>query len=44
MLSDDKGEPSSVYSCASGLDYPRVGPQPAYMCEHGGVEYTTATD
>jgi threonine synthase len=44
MLSDDKGEPSSVYSCASGLDYPSVGPQHAFMFEHGRVEYTTATD
>lgn len=44
MLADDKGEPASVYSCASGLDYPSVGPQHAFMFEHGRVEYTTATD
>ncbi|MCP5534443.1 MAG: tryptophan synthase subunit beta, partial [Akkermansiaceae bacterium] len=27
LLQDDKGEPSPVYSIASGLDYPGVGPE-----------------
>jgi len=44
MLADEKGEPASVHSCASGLDYPSVGPQHAFMMEHGRVQYTSATD
>ncbi len=31
MLKDEKGEPASVYSVASGLDYPSVGPEHAYL-------------
>lgn len=31
MLKDDKGDPSAVYSVASGLDYPSVGPEHAYL-------------
>jgi len=33
-----------VHSCASGLDYPGVGPQHSYMFESGRVSYETATD
>jgi len=31
MLQNEKGEPSAVYSIASGLDYPSVGPEHAYL-------------
>ncbi|MGM0623336.1 MAG: tryptophan synthase subunit beta [Campylobacterota bacterium] len=31
MLKDTQGEPSAVYSVASGLDYPSVGPEHAYL-------------
>ena len=44
MLQDEKGEPLPVYSIASGLDYPSVGPEHAYLKELGRVDYTTATD
>ncbi|MDD3931649.1 MAG: tryptophan synthase subunit beta [Eubacteriales bacterium] len=44
MLQDEKGEPSPVYSIASGLDYPSVGPEHAYLRDLGRVRYTTATD
>jgi len=44
MLSDANGEPASVHSCASGLDYPSVGPQHAFLKESGRVQYETATD
>ena len=27
LLQDEKGEPAAVYSVASGLDYPGVGPE-----------------
>ena len=44
LLQDDDGEPSPVHSIASGLDYPGVGPQHAFLKEVGRVEYVTASD
>ena len=44
MLKDDKGEPAPVYSIASGLDYPSVGPEHAFLRELDRVKYETATD
>jgi tryptophan synthase beta chain len=43
-LQDEKGEPLPVYSIASGLDYPGVGPQHCYLKDVGRVRYETATD
>jgi tryptophan synthase beta chain len=39
-----EGEPGKVHSCASGLDYPGVGPQHSYFKDIGRVRYETATD
>ncbi|KAL7527730.1 hypothetical protein ACHAWF_002289 [Thalassiosira exigua] len=44
MLQTDKGDPAAVHSCASGLDYPGVGPQHSWMKDIGRVEYETALD
>ena len=44
MLKDDDGEPAPVYSVASGLDYPSVGPEHAFLRDCNRVKYTTATD
>ncbi len=44
MLKDEKGEPAPVYSVASGLDYPSVGPEHAYLHDLGRVNYTSVTD
>ena len=44
LLQDEKGEPLPVYSIASGLDYPGVGPQHSYLKTIGRVAYKTATD
>lgn len=44
MLKDDKGEPAPVYSIASGLDYPSVGPEHAFLRDIGRVKYETASD
>jgi tryptophan synthase beta chain len=44
MLKDDKGEPAPVYSIASGLDYPSVGPEHAFLRDLGRIQYQTATD
>ena len=43
-LQDDKGEPLPVYSIASGLDYPGVGPQHCYLKDVGRVRYEAVTD
>ncbi|MBR4642967.1 MAG: tryptophan synthase subunit beta [Selenomonadaceae bacterium] len=44
MLKDKDGEPAPVYSIASGLDYPSVGPEHAFLREVGRVKYDVATD
>ena len=43
-LQDDEGNPLPVYSIASGLDYPGVGPQHCYLKDIERVQYETATD
>ncbi len=43
-LQDDQGNPLPVYSIASGLDYPGVGPQHCYLKDIQRVEYETADD
>ena len=43
-LQDEKGEPLPVYSIASGLDYPGVGPQHCYLKDVGRVRYEAVTD
>ena len=44
MLQTDDGEPAPVYSCASGLDYPSVGPEHAFLSTEGRTVLGTATD
>ncbi|WP_462332877.1 tryptophan synthase subunit beta [Schwartzia sp. (in: firmicutes)] len=44
MLKDEKGEPAPVYSIASGLDYPSVGPEHAFLRDCGRVKYDIASD
>jgi tryptophan synthase beta chain len=44
MLKDEKGEPAPVYSIASGLDYPSVGPQHAHLKQIGRATYEMASD
>ena len=44
MLKDSKGEPASVYSIASGLDYPSVGPEHAYLYSIGRTKVATISD
>lgn len=43
-LQDKHGEPLPVYSIASGLDYPGVGPQHCYLKDIGRVSYKTIND
>lgn len=44
LLQDKSGEPLPVYSIASGLDYPGVGPQHCYLKDIKRVKYEVATD
>lgn len=43
-LQDDAGEPLPVYSIASGLDYPGVGPQHCYLKDIERVRYEAIDD
>lgn len=44
VLQDENGEPSPVYSVASGLDYPGVGPEHCLLEAKGRVNYADAND
>lgn len=44
MLKGEHGEPAPVYSIASGLDYPSVGPEHALLRDLGRVHYETVSD
>lgn len=44
MLKDQEGGPAPVYSIASGLDYPSIGPEHAFWKDCGRVNYVTASD
>ncbi len=44
MLKDENGEPAPVYSIASGLDYPSVGPEQAHLKTIGRTIVATAND
>jgi tryptophan synthase beta chain len=44
MLKDDKGEPAPVYSIASGIDYPSVGPEQAHLKDIGRTKVGLCND
>lgn len=44
MLSDEKGEPAPVHSIASGIDYPSVGPEHAYLSSIGRTKVALCSD
>jgi len=44
MLQTEDGSPAPVYSVASGLDYPSVGPEHAHLMTVGRTVVGTATD
>ena len=44
LLQDENGEPAPVYSVASGLDYPGVGPEHCMLRDKGRVNYVDASD
>ncbi|MGN0849894.1 MAG: tryptophan synthase subunit beta [Victivallaceae bacterium] len=44
ILQDESGNPQPVYSVASGLDYPGIGPEHALWRDCGRVEYDAIGD
>lgn len=44
VIENEKNETVPVYSIASGLDYPSVGPEHAFLHEQGRIEYDTISD
>lgn len=44
MLKDANGEPGPVYSIGSGIDYPSVGPEHAYLKESGRTKVGLCND
>ncbi len=44
VLQDDNGNPAPVYSIASGLSYPSVGPEHAYLHSINRVKYVCVDD
>lgn len=44
LLQSGNGEPDAVYSIASGLDYPGVGPQHSFLKDTKRVSYETVND
>lgn len=44
LLQNDDGDPAPVYSIASGLDYPGVGPEHSMLRDIERVKYVTASD
>lgn len=44
LLQDKDGNPEPVYSIASGLDYPGVGPQHSFLKDIKRIDYKLASD
>ncbi|MEZ5724677.1 MAG: tryptophan synthase subunit beta [Paracoccaceae bacterium] len=44
VLKDAEGNPAPVHTVASGLDYPGVGPEHAYLHKSGRANYVAADD
>lgn len=44
MLKDENGEPAPVYSIASGIDYPSVGPEHAHLKKMGRTKVGLCND
>ncbi len=44
IMEDENGKIQDAYSISSGLDYPGIGPEHAYLNQTGRVKYDTITD
>ena len=44
LMQDEDGQVTEPYSISAGLDYPGIGPLPAYLFESGRVRFYSVTD
>jgi tryptophan synthase beta chain len=44
LLQDANGQITETHSVSAGLDYPGVGPEHAWLKDHGRAEYVAVTD
>jgi len=44
LLQDDDGQILDTHSISAGLDYPGIGPEHAWLHDHGRVEYVPISD
>lgn len=44
LLQDENGEILPTHSISAGLDYPGVGPEPAYLYDTGRINFTAVDD
>src|SRR5260370_35737652 len=44
LLQVDRGQVNVTHSIAAGLDYPGVGPEPAWLKDTGRAQYVTIDD
>ena len=44
IMEDENGEVQDAYSISSGLDYPGIGPEHAYLNKIGRIKYDSITD
>jgi tryptophan synthase beta chain len=44
FLQDDDGQLSPTHSISAGLDYPGIGPELAYLHDHGRISFASARD
>jgi tryptophan synthase beta chain len=44
VLADEDGQVTDAHSISAGLDYPGVGPEPAWLRDSGRADYVSASD
>ena len=44
LLQNEDGQINDAHSISAGLDYPGIGPEHAWLHDHGRVEYVSVTD
>src|SRR5262249_2081250 len=44
LLMNEDGQINEAHSISAGLDYPGIGPEPAWLADIGRVKYLSATD
>ena len=44
LLQNEDGQINDAHSISAGLDYPGIGPEHAWLHDHGRVDYVSVTD